>query len=174
MLNRLVVSVVVAAVAGLVQSSPLSTQYDTRLSSSNRLSLAPLLQGATQPVENSYIIVLKDTIPEAAFAAHTNFVQNIHGQAQHSSRALSDVNGITNVYTDVIKGYAGYFASDTIDMIRARPEVEFVEVDKYVYASNITVQQDAPWVSTFGNVRIRLIIFPRRVSPVYLTGKSSN
>ncbi|GJJ08431.1 hypothetical protein Clacol_002647 [Clathrus columnatus] len=139
MLSRLLTFV---AIVGVVQSSPLATSSDTQRFPSNHLSLAPLHVEATEPVENSYIVVLKDTVPDIAFAAHTNFVESIHAHAQFTSQGLS---GITHVYNDIIKGYAGKFAPDTIDMIRARPEVDFVEIDKYVYANNITVQRDAPW-----------------------------
>lgn len=170
MLNRLVISLVV--VAGLVQGTPLSTYAGHQQSSSNGLLLAPLHSEATELVENSYIIVLKDTVSESTFDAHTTFVQNIHFEAQLSSRSLSGINGITNVYTDVIKGYAGFFAPETIDIIRTRPEVDFVEVDKYVYANNVTDQLDAPWVGTFDAIGCILASSPTRVLLAYPIGRS--
>ncbi|KAF8523247.1 peptidase S8/S53 domain-containing protein [Gautieria morchelliformis] len=130
----------------LATASPLSTHSIPSTSNSNQVSLAPLVESATNPILNSYIVVLKDDVSPAAFNAHTNFVQNTHAQAQATDDVLEDIeHGLKHVYDSHFKGYAGTFAQSTVDKIRARPEVNYVEVDQVVHTLNITVQKSAPW-----------------------------
>lgn len=154
-----------------VYASPLSTHSIPSRSNSNQVSLAPLLESAS-PIENSYIVVLKDDVSPAAFNAHTNFVQNTHAQAQVTEDALQDVDhGLKHIYDSHIKGYAGSFSQSTVDKIRARPEVDYVELDQVVHTMNATTQKSAPWV--------RIAVFSRsatnfswfRVLLVFPTGR---
>ena len=129
-------------------ASPLSTHSIPSTSNPKQVLLAPLVEAARHPIENSYIVALKKSISPAAFDAHTNFVQNVHAQAQATDDGLQEVgHGLKHVYNShVVKGYAGTFAPSTIDKIRARPEVDYIEVDQIVHTMNSTIQRSAPWV----------------------------
>jgi cerevisin len=130
----------------LATASPLSTHSIPSTSNSNQVSLAPLVESAN-PILNSYIVVLKDDVSPAVLDAHTNFVQNTHAQAQATDDVLEDIDhGLKHVYDSHIKGYAGTFSQSTVDKIRARPEVNYVEVDQVVHTLNTTIQKSAPWV----------------------------
>jgi len=134
----------VLGLVGLGCSSPLSTYP---FPPSDRISSAELpLSPVANPIPNSYIVILKDGISPATFFAHTNFVENIHAEAQNGPDALTDIeHGLKNVYDSVMKGYAGTFAPSTIKQILARPEVDYVERDQVVHTMNITTQNMAPW-----------------------------
>ncbi|KAF8526007.1 peptidase S8/S53 domain-containing protein [Hysterangium stoloniferum] len=141
----------VLSLAGLVglalssYASPLST-HSTPSSNGKQVPLVPIFPATRDPIENSYIIILRDDVPAAAFDAHTNFVQYIHAEAQTSGNALIDgTHGLKHVYNGHIKGYAGTFAESTIDKIRTRPEVEHIEVDQLMHTMNVTTQKSAPW-----------------------------
>lgn len=125
-------------------SSPLSTYpFPPSHIVPSELPLSPV----ANPISNSYIVVLKDGVSPATFLAHTNFVENVHSQAQTGPDALTDIeHGLKNIYDSVIKGYAGAFAPSTISQILARPEVDYVERDQVVHTMNITTQNMAPWV----------------------------
>ena len=137
-----------AGLGAAVAASPLSTYPIPLTSNPNQLSLAPVLRTAHTPIENSYIVVLKNDISPANFAVHTSFVQDVHAQAQASDDVLPDVvHGLNHVYDSHIKGYSGVFAQSTLDKIRSRPEVDYVELDQVVHTMNTTIQKSAPWVS---------------------------
>jgi cerevisin len=146
-------------------ASPLSTHSIPPSSNPNQVSLAPLLDAASHPIENAYIVALKKDISSTAFDAHTNFVQNIHAQAQATDDVLQDIaHGLKHVYNSHVKGYAGTFAASTIDKIRARPEVDYVEIDQVVHTMNSTIQRSAPWV------RIHLIASKNMPDSFFFTG----
>jgi cerevisin len=132
------------ALLGVVASSPLSTYP---FPPSDRISAADLpLTPVANPIPNSYIVILKDGISPATFLAHTNFVENIHAQAQSGPDAFTDIeHGLKNIYNSHMKGYAGTFSPGTIKQILARPEVDYVEPDQVVHTMNITTQNMAPW-----------------------------
>ncbi|KAF8589519.1 hypothetical protein K439DRAFT_1405103 [Ramaria rubella] len=127
-------------------ASPLSTHSTPPTSNSKQFTLAPIHATASNAIENSYIVVLKNNVSPATLAAHTAFVESTHAQTQATQDALLDVeHGIKHVYDSHIKGYAGTFAQSTLDKIRSRPEVDYVEVDQVVHTMNVTVQKSAPW-----------------------------
>ena len=75
------------------------------------------------------MVAFKRDISPAAFDAHMNFVQNDLQHAQVDDGIQVIGQRLEDVYTDVVKGYAGTFAPSTINKIRARPEVNCIEVD---------------------------------------------
>ncbi|KAF9523823.1 peptidase S8/S53 domain-containing protein [Crepidotus variabilis] len=136
--QRLFVAVVIASTAF---ATPLSTSSNFNVERSP-LTLAPLV-AAHHPhgsVNNSYIIMLKDDLPETVKNSHMNFLF-----AAHQSNPLmgDDRSGLTHVYEPHFNGYAGRFTEDVVEQIRRMPEVEFVERDQIVRTQE--VQRSAPW-----------------------------
>ena len=128
-----------------VTSSPLTTSHIVeRLSATQQRVIAPL-HVSSQPenhILNSYIVVLKDGVD---LASHTLVVKDVHAEDPLDG----DVSGLTHIYNGQIKGYAGRFANSTIDKLRTMAEVEYIEHDQTVWASE--VENGAPWVrSTCG------------------------
>ena len=68
---------------------------------------------------------------------------------------MEEDSGLKHVWNSHIRGYAGAFTEDVIDLIRGQPEVDYVERDQIVHA--LETQHSAPWVSRFD----RKCIFPR-------------
>lgn len=99
-------------------------------------------------VNNSYIVMFKDDIPVTAFAAHMSFLEYANAAHPLHDSEVSEYGevgaAVEQVYNTVVKGYAGRFSGDVLDMIRRRPEVKYVEHDRNLYVS--TVQRNAPWV----------------------------
>ncbi|KAG8905065.1 serine protease [Tulasnella sp. 403] len=120
-------------------ATPLSTSYNVERSTSNQhIALAPLHR-STQPenhIDDSYIIVLKDGID---LTTHTAVVQGMHTE----DALNSDGSGLTHVYDGPIKGYAGRFGNTTVAKIRAMAEVDYIEHDQLVWATEI--ERSAPW-----------------------------
>ncbi|KAG8738119.1 serine protease [Ceratobasidium sp. 414] len=108
-------------------------------------ALAPVLSSSSAFIPNQYIVVLKPEATAEDVHAHTMLVQQFHEAAP-----LTNSSGLIHVYDTVLKGYAGRFSDRTLDMIRALPEVEYVERDQVVHAiaepvSAWDTQKDAPW-----------------------------
>ncbi|KAG8962349.1 serine protease [Tulasnella sp. 419] len=130
------VTAIVLVFAAHSLASPLSTYHLVERQIDGGLSLAPLLTSSIPEshIENSYIVVLKDGVD---LTSHTNLVMNAH------SEDSSDLSGLKHVYDGQIKGYAGQFSSSTIHKLRAMAEVDYVEHDQLVWASEI--ETGAPW-----------------------------
>ena len=124
---------------GLVGLTTASHAHSTPSTTNpKQVSLAPLLEPPTgsHHIKNAYIIVFKKDISPTAFDAHMNFIQNELQHAQVDDGLQEIGQRLDDVYTDVIKGYAGTFAPSTINKIRARPEVNYVEVDQFMLPIN--------------------------------------
>src|SRR5258708_37892876 len=93
--------------------------------------------GHLHRILDSYIVTFKEGASLEAINAHTPF---IHSTSLQSS---SQHEGLKHVYLSTIKGYSGHFDERTFDLIRSSPEVEYVERDQIVRASEI--QKGAPW-----------------------------
>lgn len=94
-------------------------------------------------INNSYIVMFKNDVPPSVFASHLNFLQHV-GQAYPLQDTEKGIN-VAHVYdSSVARGYAGTFSQDVLEMIRERPEVEYVEQDQLAHAADI--QQNSPWV----------------------------
>lgn len=138
--QRLFFAVLVASTA---IATPLSTSYNYNVERSS-LTLAPLV-AEYHPhgtVNNSYIIVLKDDVPESVKNTHMNFLLAAHGA---NPLVGDDGAGLTHVYEPHFNGYAGRFSSEVVDQLRRMPEVAYVERDQIVRTQDI--QKAAPWVS---------------------------
>lgn len=137
MLSQLAgVSILVISVA----ASPLSTSHFVIDRSSSNLAIAPLHQSniPENHVQDSYIVVLKSDVD---LTTHTNVVASTHAE----DPLAGEDSGLTHVYDGQIKGYAGRFANSTIAKLRTMAEVDYIEHDQLVWASEI--EKGAPWVS---------------------------
>lgn len=83
------------------------------------------------------VVVLKPQTPSTVLASHLSEV--------NASPSLADDAGVTNVYdSELMVGYAGKFDADTLALIRAQDEVDFVELDSVVTTQE--TELGAPWV----------------------------
>ncbi|KAG9042276.1 serine protease [Tulasnella sp. UAMH 9824] len=121
-------------------ASPLSTSHFVvdRSGSNQHLAIAPLHQSNVPEnhVQDSYIVVLK---PDVDLTTHTNVVASTHAE----DPLAGEDSGLIHVYDGQIKGYAGRFANSTIAKLRTMPEVDYIEHDQLVWASDI--EKGAPW-----------------------------
>ncbi|KAG9086218.1 serine protease, partial [Ceratobasidium sp. 392] len=128
--------------------TPLSTSTEPLARGLTGLNLAPVVShpSAEQAlIPNQYIVVLKPEATVKDIHAHTLLVQEHHEAAD----PFADSPALTHVYDGDLKGYAGKFSDNTLDKIRALPEVDYVERDQVVYAitepATQSVQKGAPW-----------------------------
>lgn len=149
-------SLTLLAVASLSLATPLSTSpYDPSQRYPDAFSVAPLHVPRVQSHEllnNSYIVMFKDNVPFNAFDAHFNFLNDAHSQ----DPLEGEESGLKHVWDSHVKGYAGHFTKDVIDMIRRQPEVAYVEHDQMVYALDLDTQKNAPWVR-FSSAQLNLL-----------------
>lgn len=86
--------------------------------------------------------------------------------AAHTADPLvGDESGISHVYDDHIKGYAGRFTDSVVEQIRRMPEVAYVEKDQIVKTQEI--QKSAPWVSLVLLIRLVCHMLTPDLSPGY-------
>ncbi|TDL17986.1 hypothetical protein BD410DRAFT_901059 [Rickenella mellea] len=138
--------------SSLIFASPLST---APLLPRSRQSLLPAPLHAPPAshhhniINNSYIVTFRDDVNPGAFAAHFSFLQNV--QLTNPLHGVEE--GLKHIWdSDIIKGYAGSFSTETVDLIRSLPEVDFVEHDQIVHT--METQSGAPWRAADGLARI--------------------
>jgi len=137
-------AVVVVSLGAAVLGTPLSTSpIPSRHQPS--LTLAPVIQPppalAHTAINNSYIVVLKPELGVSAFS-HLTLLKH----TSSSSSFLDDFSqGLRHVFDSHIKGYTGVFSEDTLERIRAQPEVDYIEQDQEVRALDIKTQKGSPW-----------------------------
>ncbi|KAK0459381.1 peptidase S8/S53 domain-containing protein [Desarmillaria tabescens] len=137
------------SLAATVYASPLSTSSQHDSSFRSPLSLAPLIDEfhVHGSINDSYIVMLKDSVDPPRLQNHLNFLQMTH----ESDSLVAEFSGLRQVYDGHIKGYAGHFSSNVIDQLRRAPEVDFIEKDQIVKTLEIdtvgtsSVQRGAPW-----------------------------
>ncbi|KAJ7270130.1 peptidase S8/S53 domain-containing protein [Mycena haematopus] len=127
------------SLAAAVSSTPLSTNPFYTPSQRTPLTLAPLVENFRYaPINNSYIVVLKPDASPETMQNHFNFLVAAH-QAQP---LVDDSFAIRHVY-EHIKGYSGRFSRESVEQLRAMPEVDFIERDQVVRTQD--TQNSAPW-----------------------------
>jgi cerevisin len=125
-----------------VLATPLST-HSNPSSRQSQFTLAPLINSVPTPINNSYIVVLRDDVSPYQMLGHLDYLRDTH----NSDPLVGVESGLKHIYDHTIKGYAGSFSESTIDKIRSQPEVEYVEQDQTVWASGpYEHQKGAPWV----------------------------
>ncbi|KAF5355170.1 hypothetical protein D9756_005697 [Leucocoprinus leucothites] len=138
-MTRLAISLLFISAA---VATPLSTpQHD--LPTRSNLALAPLVEEHHPhgTLNNSYIIVFKDDVPLHLVQNHMNFLQDLHSE----DPLVDDFSGLRHVYEGQLNGYAGHFAPNVIDRIRASPEVSYIEKDQIVHTLEHATERGAPW-----------------------------
>lgn len=123
--------------------------------------IAPLHVPTAAPhdlINNSYIVMFKEDVQPSAFAAHMNFLKHVNAVHPLVSEDDNEGSAVGFVYDSfVAKGYSGRLSQDALEMIRYRPEVDYVEQDQYMYGD--AIQRNSPWV--------RLVIkITQRLTPI--------
>lgn len=113
------------------------------------MTLAPLFVPpkpvAHNAINDSYIVILK---PGAVVADHVFAAQNVH-----KTTPLNVEGGIRHVYdSSHVKGYSGRFSLQALEQLRAMPEVDYIEQDQIVFASEVSQRSSSR--STLGRVRL--------------------
>lgn len=94
---------------------------------------APLyVSSESESVTDQYIVVLKNHIHPQRIQEHTGWVQSMtasRGQSLLESWLHPDSIGIRHVYDmPNLKGYAGTFGQDVLEMIRRSEDVSILEI----------------------------------------------
>ncbi|TVY23887.1 Subtilisin-like protease [Lachnellula hyalina] len=93
---------------------------------------------ASDVIPNSYIVVYKSDIDDDTIESHQNSIG--------SMLSRRDTQGVGATYTmELLKGYQINADSGTMDKIGAKPEVDYIQKDRKVYANDLTTQTQAPW-----------------------------
>lgn len=134
-------SLVAFSLISIAQTTPLSPNPPNSQAHSS-VSLAPLVvtEHHYGTINNSYIVILKN-LPSSLKNNHFNFLQAAH----ENDPLLSEDSGIQHIYDGSVNGYAGRFTTRVIDLVRARPEVAYIEQDQIVRITDM--QSNPPWVS---------------------------
>lgn len=121
---------------------------------------APLLSSSNSvEVPDSYIVVFKKHVSEAAASEHHSWVQDIHLESENVRTELrkrgqfpitADIfEGIKHTYNIAgdFLGYSGHFDDSVIEKVRRHPDVEYVEKDSVVHTLGETgeLEKNAPW-----------------------------
>ncbi|KAG1140496.1 hypothetical protein G6F37_009021 [Rhizopus arrhizus] len=130
-------------VASAVNARPFTTNEEG--------TIAPLfVPPKVETVQDSYIVILKNHLAGQDIEEHAQWINSIVKENQKDEMMLDWLNphmtshGIEHVYdTPFIKGYAGRFDENILNAIRQSEDVEYIEKDSLVYASEL--QRNAPW-----------------------------
>lgn len=136
-------SLVLLCLVVSVYTTPISTSSHDAYPQRVQFALAPLM-ASYHPhgtINDSYIIVLKKDVSQNVLQNHFNFLQMAH----EADPLTGELSGLRHTYSSNILGYSGRFTNGVLDLIRAMPEVDYVERDQIV--RTMDVQKQAPWVS---------------------------
>jgi len=92
-------------------------------------------------IESSYIVVLKPGLSSDQITAHHNLLYSSlfpGGIRDDGPNSISHMYGMNE-----LQGYAGRFTDDAVDLLRQQPEVDYIEKDQLVFASEL--QDDSTW-----------------------------
>ncbi|CZS91769.1 probable subtilisin-like serine protease [Rhynchosporium agropyri] len=119
--------------------------------------VAPLISSSNSvEVPDSYIVVFKKHVSEAAASEHHSWVQGAHEATESSrtelrKRSQHDISaGLKHTYNIAgsFLGYSGHFDDEVIEQVRRHPDVEYVEKDSVVHTLGETegeIEKNAPW-----------------------------
>ncbi|KAG0030630.1 serine protease [Podila clonocystis] len=105
--------------------------------------LAPIITAAEADViPDSYFVVFKNGVRAND---HSAWVHNLHKRDMSVNGIWDNItSGVKHVYDmGEFQGIAGRFRPDVLDEIRKNPDVDYIERDQVVYASE--TQRNAPW-----------------------------
>ncbi|KAG0292579.1 serine protease, partial [Dissophora globulifera] len=110
-------------------------------------TLAPVISSIESDViPDSYIVVFKSGVRAQEHSAWVRDLQRESAAIGNWEDNSSDemLSGVKHVYDmGPFQGLAGRFSPDVLDMIRSNPDVDYIERDQVVYASE--TQKNAPW-----------------------------
>jgi len=121
---------------------------------------APLLSASNAvEIPDSYIVVFKKHVSEAAATEHQSWIQDIHLESENQRTELrkrsqfpitTDIfEGIKHTYNIAgdFLGYSGHFDDSVIERVRRHPDVEYIEKDSVVHALGESgeLEKNAPW-----------------------------
>ncbi|RCI11751.1 putative subtilisin-like protease [Ophiocordyceps polyrhachis-furcata BCC 54312] len=96
-------------------------------------------------VKDSYIITLRQSLPDTRVEAHLKWVDDTH-QTNKIARRDTDLAGLQAVFNvGEFRGYGGDFDEDTINEIRSHPEVVRVERNQIVGLHSTTMLENSTW-----------------------------
>ncbi|OAX40863.1 subtilisin-like protein, partial [Rhizopogon vinicolor AM-OR11-026] len=109
--------------------------YDT--SNCPQLNVAPLMvsEHPYGTINNSYIIVLRDELTQAAVQNRLNYLQTAHASDSFLGDTDGFAEGIRHVYDRHLRGYTGKFTENA----------DYIEKDQIVRTMEIDTQKGAPW-----------------------------
>jgi cerevisin len=112
-------------------------------------------------IANSFIVILKEGVSDAAFEFHKLWVSDIQSQSfstldanqrgnfEETIESLnfpSKSGGINHVFnTPGLRGYSGFFTTDVINLLRRSKDIAIIELDSVVHAIDAKTQDGAPW-----------------------------
>ncbi|KAH9876450.1 hypothetical protein J1614_003581 [Plenodomus biglobosus] len=128
-------------------------QFFTRLLAATATAVPFLAQAAPvapraadELIPGKYIVQLKPETDIASIAAHHNTVRAIHARNLARRADGEESAGVEREYEfGDFKGYAGAFDADTVEELKALPEVLLVEQDFMMYTTALVSQSSAPW-----------------------------
>ncbi|KAK2735749.1 Secreted subtilisin-like serine protease sub11 [Myotisia sp. PD_48] len=95
-------------------------------------------------IPDSFIVVMKKGISDAAFALHLNKTAEAH-QASAALSGNAAITGVKHSYQiNGWKGYSGVFNAATLNVIRNNKDVDFIEPDRMASVAAWTTQPNAP------------------------------
>ncbi|EEP79731.1 conserved hypothetical protein [Uncinocarpus reesii 1704] len=107
-------------------------------------------------IPNSYIVALKEDVPEHDFDAHMAWVSNVHS-ASVAAAGSASTSGVKFTFKiNGWKGYSGSFDDNTLNELLANENVDYIEPDRLsriasVESQALVTQRNAP---TWGLGRI--------------------
>jgi len=129
------------AAASAALATPLSTYHNAQPVRAG-VNFAPIHVPRVEPhnlINDSYIVMFKDGVHPFIFDEHFSLLDGLKGQFP-----LEQIeSGLNHVWNSHVKGYAGKFSREVVEMIRTLPEVDYIEQDQVVYA--LETQKSAPW-----------------------------
>lgn len=133
---RFLISAVVVSLATLGLAAP-SPRYRTSSSSAPSRKIGDVIPG-------SYIVVLKPEVNEEDFEAHASWVSSVNAR-RLTRRDDPSIGFVHKIKISGFHGYTANFVAETVEEIKASPEVDFVEEDTVVGITASVTQQGAPW-----------------------------
>lgn len=170
-LSTMASAIVLLSLALSALASPLATSSSTP-HHDPPFVLAPVITPQAEPhnlLNDSYIVMLKPGVLQGEMHAHLDFMRT----ANDEHPLIGDDAGLQRVYDGIgIQGYAGTFSEATVEKLRTRYEVDYIEKDQIVHTMD--VQKGAPWVSRVVTRAIQRSCEPilSRVLHVSLTARS--
>merc|ERR1712093_671854 len=142
----------------LASSAPTSSSFSTETIHDG---VAPLISSSNSvEVPDSYIVVFKKHVTEAAASSHHSWVKGTHAASESTRTELrkrsqfpltTDIfEGLKHTYNIAgsFLGYSGHFDDEVIEQVRGHPDVEYVEKDSVVHTLGDTegeTEKNAPW-----------------------------